>query len=218
MASVAANPALLERAPYPDGGLPRMPAALLALWIRARDAFPHPTVAAAVQVLIGPTDQFSPAAVCMDVEHLVATLWIVRAALWRIALAQAHHDPRPFAIGVPSADMVASRDRISVGANGRITIEHRDISAALLAILGELNLERLRICRARYRRTRSTCSRLFLALRKDQKDCSRQCADLRRHNDVRHPSAKPECVKCGRVWSADRLWVCNFSDCPNGGN
>lgn len=185
MAAGAIDETLIERAPRGDY-LPRMPAALAVIWIRARDTFPHPTVPNAVQVPIEPIDQFNAPAICMDVEQVVETAWIVRTALWRIALAQAHRDPRHFAIRVPAADMVASRDRISVGTDGRVTVEHRDISGALLSMLSTLDLSRVRVCRTEYRRTRSRCSRLFLALRKDQKECSRQCADLRRHNEVRH--------------------------------
>jgi|GEM_PF-6819590 len=188
LAAVAADPTLLERAPYPLGDL-CMPVALKVIWIRARDQFPHPTVPGAVLVPVESGTGFNPATVRMDVEHLAATIWTVRSTLWRVALAYAHRDARSFDVGVPSAGISAARDRISVGTDGRITIEHRDISAALLAMLAQLDLGRVRICRAQYRRTHSRCCRLFLALRRDQQECSRQCADLRRHNQVRHPNA-----------------------------
>jgi hypothetical protein len=168
---------------YPDRG---MDSALAGPWIAARKMFGHPRAPHAVTVPVPIESSGTEFHLAMDVVQLIETIWIVRATLWRIALAHAHQDRSPFVIGVPSGKIYAGRDRITVGADGRISIEYRDISAALLSMLSTLDLSRVRICRAQYRRTRSRCCRLFLALRKDQKECSRQCADLRRHNEVRH--------------------------------
>lgn len=112
-------------------------------------------------------------------EDLLPHVWTVRSLLWRLALAQRHPDGR--LITIPTGPKLYVQIR-----HGRLTTPTFDLAGSLIEILKNADLSRLHICGVEYRRTRSRCLRMFFALVTKgsgrQKDCSRECRDLRWHN------------------------------------
>jgi hypothetical protein len=87
------------------------------------------------------------------------------------------------------------RARLIFPGDGRARLLNTDLSSMLVELLFEKpsradrptvnDISKLRICGAPYRRTRSRCCRLYVALTKNQKDCSLKCRDLRLHTQKR---------------------------------
>jgi hypothetical protein len=162
---------------------------LSPIWIKALDRFGVPfTTSTSVVGQFGITETIQHPSLAVSVpglpmtsptpEDLIEKIWTVRSVLWRLALAQRQPEDqwrRPIPLPAPPKSYVLIHD-------GKVMPMSVDLTGMLVEKLTNIGISRLRICGVRYRRTRSRCCRLFLALTKKQRDCSRQCRDLRLHN------------------------------------
>jgi hypothetical protein len=135
---------------------------------------------------------------------LIEQVWTVRRLLWRIALEQSKkqeglsycwsaplyarpnsHIPFPLQ-PIPELTFL---DGVALALDPDLTAKLATLLPAKLpGTMKQLRIARINglyICGAPYRRTRSRCCRLYVALTKNQKDCSPQCRDLRHHTEKR---------------------------------
>ena len=182
----------LELSPEPLSG--KTLDQMYAVYAEAPRQFPHPTIPLAIAI-----PGINPPIECTSRDDLALKVFTVRDVLWSVATnfdrRVSEWGQKPQRLRLPPPIVLVRKGHLEVVEN---------IGGAMLELLMRLDkpkkkgnpvsvLERLHICDVRYRRTKSYCRRLFLALRHDQKTCSPECADQLRHNEKRHKVQRPGC-------------------------
>ena len=182
----------LELSPEPLSG--KTLDQMCAIYAEAPRQFPHPTIPLAIAI-----PGINLPIECSSPDDLACKALIVRTILWSAAVSfdrrVSEWGQKPLRLRLPPPTVLVRKGHLEVVEN---------IGGAMLELQMRLDkpkkkgnpvsvLERLHICDVRYRRTKSYCRRLFLALRHDQKTCSPECADQLRHNEKRHKVQRPGC-------------------------